>query len=218
MIEYVRSMHQFMSTGQFGAMPTPTYDIPSYAHQPGFDADTNVGLDPRAPPYLPANQMNFQPSLNAMTMQHPPMSLPGPWPQTPTPCPMATPYFENNASPNSSSTAQSGESSMVLKTEEQVHSPTFTDSSCEGKEEDAVTLSPSAFLWQEMVLPGCNDETGTCQCGDGCECVGCLTHGGHNGVALQMMEGNGHDRFPSIASTTTDDLSNQYPDFTTAPT
>ena len=58
------------------------------------------------------------------------------------------------------------------------------DSPLDVKEEDTPTLSPSSYFWQEIVLPGCNDETGTCQCGDGCECVGCLTHGGHNGVPL----------------------------------
>jgi hypothetical protein len=66
------------------------------------------------------------------------------------------------------------------------------------------TLSPSSYHLQTLVLPGCNDVTGTCQCGDGCACVGCLTHGGHNGVplapsriehgsALQNIDGiNGH--------------------------
>ncbi|KAF2757761.1 hypothetical protein EJ05DRAFT_400368 [Pseudovirgaria hyperparasitica] len=46
------------------------------------------------------------------------------------------------------------------------------------------TLSPSSFFLQSLELPGCDDPTGTCQCGDGCECVGCLTHGGHDGVPL----------------------------------
>lgn len=30
--------------------------------------------------------------------------------------------------------------------------------------------------------PWCDDETGTCMCGDECDCLGCLTHSGHNGV------------------------------------
>lgn len=30
----------------------------------------------------------------------------------------------------------------------------------------------------------CSDVTGSCQCGNDCSCVGCLTHSGHNGVAL----------------------------------
>ncbi|OAG08588.1 uncharacterized protein CC84DRAFT_1257426 [Paraphaeosphaeria sporulosa] len=224
MIEYVRSMHQFMSTGQFGAMPPPTYDIPSYPHQPGFGAEANVALNPMQTTYLPANQMNFQPSINTMTMQHPPMNLPGPWPHTANPGSMhnphttATAYFENANTSSNPAPAHSRESSAPLKVEEQVQSPTFTDSPSEGKEEDTVTLSPSAFLWQEMVLPGCNDATGTCQCGDGCECVGCLTHGGHNGVALEMMEGNEQDTFPGFAAPGDTNSSNQFAEFSTAPT
>ncbi|KAJ9638809.1 hypothetical protein H2199_006669 [Coniosporium tulheliwenetii] len=45
-------------------------------------------------------------------------------------------------------------------------------------------LSPTSFFFNELVL-GCSDATGLCQCGDGCTCVGCLTHGGHNGVPLE---------------------------------
>lgn len=30
----------------------------------------------------------------------------------------------------------------------------------------------------------CSDVTGSCQCGNDCSCVGCLTHSGHNAVAL----------------------------------
>lgn len=51
-----------------------------------------------------------------------------------------------------------------------------------------------------MVLPGCNDATGTCQCGDGCECVGCLTHGGHNGIALETPGMTEHEAFPAFTA------------------
>ncbi|KAJ4351636.1 uncharacterized protein N0V89_006979 [Didymosphaeria variabile] len=223
MIEYVRSMHQFMSTGQFGAMPPPNYDMPSYPHQPGYGAEANIAFNPIQANY-PTSQMGFQPSMNTMHMQHPPMNLPGPWPQTPTPGSIhnpqttATALLENNNTSSSAPTAQSKESSLPLKVEEQIHSPTFTDSPSEGKEEDTVTLSPSTFLWQEMVLPGCNDATGTCQCGDGCECVGCLTHGGHNGVILEMMESNDQDGFPDLATPTDANSSTHFAEFTTAPT
>ena len=73
---------------------------------------------------------------------------------------------------------------MEIKPEYPALSPIVADSPNDGKDEDTPTLSPSSYLWSELVLPGCNDATGTCQCGDGCECVGCLTHGGHNGVPL----------------------------------
>ena len=31
----------------------------------------------------------------------------------------------------------------------------------------------------------CSDVTGSCQCGNDCSCVGCLTHSGHNGMSLE---------------------------------
>jgi hypothetical protein len=43
------------------------------------------------------------------------------------------------------------------------------------------TLSPSAFMLHQYTLPGCDNVYGTCRCGDGCECDGCLTHSGHDG-------------------------------------
>lgn len=52
------------------------------------------------------------------------------------------------------------------------------------------TLSPSSFFWQQVELPGCDDESGACRCGDGCQCVGCLTHGGHDGVQLPQPNGD----------------------------
>lgn len=33
---------------------------------------------------------------------------------------------------------------------------------------------------------GCTEGRGGCMCGDGCTCVGCLTHGGHDGVPLNL--------------------------------
>jgi hypothetical protein len=74
------------------------------------------------------------------------------------------------------------------------------DSPSGSNEEEAPTLSPSSFFWSEMVLPGCNDATGTCQCGDGCECVGCLTHGGHNGIALEPTSIAEHEAFPAFTA------------------
>lgn len=84
---------------------------------------------------------------------------------------------------------------MELKTEEPDTNTAIADSPSDGKDEDTPTLSPSSYFWQELVLPGCNDATGTCQCGDGCECVGCLTHGGHNGVPLNPPTASEQDAF-----------------------
>lgn len=52
------------------------------------------------------------------------------------------------------------------------------------------TLSPSAFFLQSYTLPGCDDATGTCQCGDGCTCVGCLTHTGHQRAQQEAPTSN----------------------------
>lgn len=234
MIEYMRSMHQFMSTGQFGAMSAPTYDLPTYPHQPGYGAEANLGFNSVSNSYVPANPMNFQTSINTtMSMPHPPMNIASPWSQTPTPSAIQTtptttsPFFESNSAPNNliQQSRREPSISMPIKVEEKLQSPTFTqspslpaDSPSESRDEDAVTLSPSSYFWQELVLPGCNDETGTCQCGDGCECVGCLTHGGHNGVALEMPESNGRDAFPNFATpTSTANDSSQFMSFATTP-
>ncbi|KAF2452966.1 hypothetical protein BDY21DRAFT_148227 [Lineolata rhizophorae] len=47
---------------------------------------------------------------------------------------------------------------------------------------DDAELSPSSYFFNSIVLPGCSENNGLCQCGDGCLCAGCLMHGGHNGV------------------------------------
>jgi hypothetical protein len=46
-------------------------------------------------------------------------------------------------------------------------------------EDEASTMSPSSFLLQQFTIGECSDMTGTCLCGEGCQCTGCLTHSGH---------------------------------------
>ncbi|KAJ5291693.1 hypothetical protein N7478_000944 [Penicillium angulare] len=49
-------------------------------------------------------------------------------------------------------------------------------------------MHPSEYYTIEypVGLPSaCSDVTGSCQCGNDCSCVGCLTHSGHNGVPLE---------------------------------
>ncbi|KAL2038176.1 hypothetical protein N7G274_009124 [Stereocaulon virgatum] len=41
---------------------------------------------------------------------------------------------------------------------------------------------------QYTVKPDCDDETGTCMCGDACTCIGCMLHKGHNGVPIPMSD------------------------------
>ena len=48
-------------------------------------------------------------------------------------------------------------------------------------------MHPSEYYTLEypVGIPStCSDVTGSCQCGNDCSCVGCLTHSGHNGVPL----------------------------------
>ena len=43
--------------------------------------------------------------------------------------------------------------------------------------------SDNSFQRMEFsVRPWCHNESGTCMCGDDCDCLGCVTHSGHNGV------------------------------------
>jgi hypothetical protein len=49
-------------------------------------------------------------------------------------------------------------------------------------------MHPSEYYTIEYpvgIPSACSDVTGSCQCGNDCSCVGCLTHSGHNGVALE---------------------------------
>lgn len=51
-------------------------------------------------------------------------------------------------------------------------------------------MEPSHYYTLEypVGLPSsCSDVTGSCQCGNDCSCVGCLTHSGHNGFTLQPV-------------------------------
>ncbi|KGO72641.1 hypothetical protein PITC_056270 [Penicillium italicum] len=50
-------------------------------------------------------------------------------------------------------------------------------------------MHPSEYYTLEypVGLPSaCSDMTGSCQCGSDCNCVGCLTHSGHNGLPLDV--------------------------------
>jgi hypothetical protein len=198
-------MHQYMSTGQFGTVPPPTYDLPSYPHQAGYGAETSLGYSNAAPTnFLTQGHMTFPPNPHsAMSMPHTPLVAPSPWlhesAQTPV---LASPAMEQQffggASDRLPTTTH--EPAHALKAEDTIQSPTLAESPSDGKSEEAETLSPSSYFWQEMVLPGCDDATGTCQCGDGCECVGCLTHGGHNGVPLNGSASQDVEAFPDFST------------------
>jgi hypothetical protein len=194
MTEYIRVMHQYMSTGGFGAMPPPTYDMPSHPQPTGLGAEAvqNMNYNPNQPAAhfqsVSVGQMSFPAHVNPiMSIPNTPVNMPNQWRRSSTHTSIQSPTVTDAQLFNPSITQ---EAPLSLKTETSAPSPAtvFADSPGDGKEEDASTLSPSSYFWQELVLPGCNDATGTCQCGDGCECVGCLTHGGHNGIPLEPLD------------------------------
>lgn len=198
MTEYIRLMAQFQSTGGFGPYSAPTYDMPAYPHHPGFGAEAEHGMafntqSTNFPPFS-AGQMSFPMNMNStMSIPNTPVMAASPWPQLSTQAPLHTPSI---ADAQFFSAANANATPVAVKTEENAPSPaTLAVSPTESKDEDTPTLSPSSYFWSELELPGCNDATGTCQCGDGCECVGCLTHGGHNGVAMENPSAVGHDTF-----------------------
>ncbi|PYI32399.1 hypothetical protein BP00DRAFT_156745 [Aspergillus indologenus CBS 114.80] len=56
-------------------------------------------------------------------------------------------------------------------------------------------MEPSEYYTLEypIGLPSaCSDITGSCQCGNDCTCEGCLTHSGHNGLAIAPMPSDNH--------------------------
>jgi len=186
MMEYVRLMAQFQYTGGFGSMPPPLYDLPTYPHHPGYGAEAhqsmnfssmNQGFSAPTP-----TQMSFNAGVSMNSLSNNPMGLSSAWHQAPVPAPSVpqSQLYEPNSYVTSPPTV---EHSLTLKTEEPTPTP-VADSPNDGQDEETTTLSPTSYFWNEMVLPSCSDATGTCQCGDGCECVGCITHGGHNGVSL----------------------------------
>jgi hypothetical protein len=200
MMEYVRLMAQFQYTGGFGTMPPPLYDMPTYPHHPGFGAEAqpmNFASMSQGFSIPTPTQMSFHPHLNMGSISSTPIASSA-WQQPPIAAPSIPQpqFFEPN---DYVAQAPIAERPLALKIEEPAATP-VADSPSDGKEEETPTLSPSSYFWNQMVLPGCNDATGTCQCGDGCECVGCLTHGGHNGVQLDTPAINDVTAFPDFTA------------------
>ncbi|EUC33252.1 hypothetical protein COCCADRAFT_36920 [Bipolaris zeicola 26-R-13] len=200
MMEYVRVMAHFQYTGGFGGMVPPLYDMPTYPHQPGYGAEAghrmsydamSQGMTTPTP-----TQMSFQVGLNLPAKHSQSMPIPGNWqqPLNTVPDMSQVPFLRNV---NYAASIAGAENHIPLKTEEGAGSPA-ADSPSDSKDEDTPTLSPSSYFWNEMTLPGCSDASGTCQCGDGCACVGCLTHGGHTGEQLEDISTAEQNAFPNF--------------------
>ncbi|KAF2822129.1 hypothetical protein CC86DRAFT_301265 [Ophiobolus disseminans] len=201
MMEYVRLMAQFQYTGDFGSVPPPLYDLPSYPHHPEYGAEAHQPMNftsmSQAFPTPAPSHMGFHTGMNMSPVPNTPLAVSTSWHQTPVPAPSGPqPHFYEPS--NYVAPTPSIEHPLRLKTEELPVTP-IADSPNDGQDEETSTLSPTSFFWNEMVLPSCSDNTGTCQCGDGCACVGCITHGGHNGVSL---DDPALTTFPGFASST----------------
>ncbi|KAJ5578301.1 uncharacterized protein N7459_007265 [Penicillium hispanicum] len=64
-------------------------------------------------------------------------------------------------------------------------------------------MHPSEYYTLEYpvgIPSACSDITGSCQCGNDCSCVGCLTHSGHNGVPLEAPIPNVSATLPAHTS------------------
>ncbi|KAK9556462.1 hypothetical protein V6Z88_005871 [Aspergillus fumigatus] len=64
-------------------------------------------------------------------------------------------------------------------------------------------MVPSEYYTIEypVQLPNaCSDVTGSCLCGNDCACVGCLTHSGHNGFAVESSAIENNNLSPSSPS------------------
>lgn len=206
MMEYVRLMAQFQYTGGFGAMPPPLYDMPTYSHHPGYGAEAHPSMtfnsintfSTPTPTQMSFNNTNT--NMHLGSVPNTPITSSSAWPQAPAVMPsIPDPHFFEPS--NYVVSTPISEVPLSLKTEEPVATP-VADSPSDGKDEETPTLSPSSYFWNQMVLPNCSDATGTCQCGDGCECVGCLTHGGHNGVQLDAPSISDANVFPEYSAET----------------
>lgn len=203
MMEYVRLMAQFQYTGGFGAVSPPLYDMPTYPHHPGYGAEAHPPMSfnaiDRGFSTPTPTQMSFHANMNMPSIPNRPLVSSSAWQQPPvaTPSLPEAQFFEPT-----SYLAQTPLSEVPprLHSDEPAATPAAESPSDSTKEEETPTLSPSSYFWNQMVLPGCSDATGTCQCGDGCECVGCLTHGGHNGVQLDAPAISDVDAFPAFAA------------------
>ena len=61
-------------------------------------------------------------------------------------------------------------------------------------------MQPSEYYTIEypVGLSLCSNVSGNCQCGNDCSCVGCLTHSGHNGVALETPANESRQTAPEM--------------------
>ncbi len=103
--------------------------------------------------------------------------------------PFTTSHCNNpNISANHSATGMIPQQPPPTTTAQSVWSPSASNS----QEGPQVPFLSSEYYTMEIPVEtsssgfSCTDVSGSCQCGDDCACIGCLTHTGHNGIPLDV--------------------------------
>jgi len=201
MTEYVRLMHQFQTTGSFGTMPPPNYDMPGYSNHGGLAVNglQNAQLNHHIPtnhfshlgsPYL-SNGNGLGGAPSAQSNSH---AL---WGANSSHGHTSAMQARDNSYPSGLGSHEKQQLSLKVEQMATQPSPDSADSPDDLQGEEAQTLSPSRYLAGEVVLPGCTDASGTCLCGDGCACIGCIVHDGHQGGEFGTAQ---QEDFPTIFS------------------
>lgn len=70
--------------------------------------------------------------------------------------------------------------------------PGWTSPTPNNPEDQQIPFQSSEYYTMEIPMDpldpqnSCTDVSGSCQCGDDCACIGCLTHTGHDGIPLDV--------------------------------
>lgn len=171
-VEYVKGIQQFMEGDHYShsrhnhSRITFSQPLPQTQQEPGFGNNNQMStplVHPTQPPSTAADTFS-----NVTTS---PAAEPAPTTPPATTNSCCNTQEEHQSSPTPSQDGESG-------------SPGGTDNSG--------ALSPSGFFYVDYPFGTCAQTETGCKCGEGCTCVGCLTHGGHDGVGLEAnIEENG---------------------------
>lgn len=107
----------------------------------------------------------------------------------------SSPFAGLNSPPAMSSRIPSNQNHLVSAntqpsfTDDNTLPPTFDNTIGSPTFANNQFMQPSEYYTIEypVGLTLCSDITGTCQCGNDCNCVGCITHSGHDGIVLESM-------------------------------
>lgn len=99
---------------------------------------------------------------------------------SPPAMPSNVPSNRNNLARTNTQPPFTDDSTLPSTFDNTINSPTYANNQF---------MQPSEYYTIEypVGLHLCSDITGTCQCGNDCNCVGCITHSGHDGIVLESM-------------------------------